>query len=494
MYRKLVGTDGSVRLKFDVWYDVERDEPCIVQRMKDGKMRCVPELGFATTSGDPGNLFQDDACTLSVMAFTTPSSPASCNDEVHAPTTKRYVYLRSPGRCEPTRLAEFPSTPKLATKTLFKKEWNGSCTAIPTGTEALEVFAWTPLHEIDPAEFALVTVSDDTAAGKTRLRDSRTIHSGADGSKAVASFQIVDGERNEFCAKQIDVDGAYRCMPQGRTLNSNRGGFSDADCKTNALRVSPYDPPCDGLDARDTTSRNMTRTDYVSCRTEVFPFFTASPLSTVYSQSDTCKATSTSGSPILDYSSQALPSPIGPSNFSPLAHVARDAPPGYYGKSGTRLTLRQSGEGSPDGFESMRSVDHYDNALKAPCTPTVLDDGKTYCVTPFRSQSYNAWPLYADDACADPVALFSKNNGCDIDASDVPKLLSANPDRQCWMAFSLYRGGAPVTLKKLYERRLPDTECQASGWSLIDFDVYRVRDLTKVPNSNFVELTMSFVK
>lgn len=491
LYKQFAGADGSVKLEFTTWYDVERDEPCTIQKTSDGKMRCMPDS--ALTSGDDGTIFQDDACSKPVTVLSPPRSPAYCDDEIRPPTTKRYIYIHSPGKCEPTRLGAFPSTARIATKTVFQKSADKGCVAHSFPTEGFEVFASEALQEIDAASFALFTVSDDTPESAGRLRTSRTIHSGSDGSKAIASFQLVDGQRNELCSKQLDVDGAFRCMPQGAPLLPDANFFSDSDCKTNALHANADDPPCDGADARDTSSRYVTRFDFTSCRTEIFPTFTAPPLSTVYRQNDLCNAVATSPASEAFYSWQALPSALGPSTFSAIAHVERDAPLGYYGKNGTRLTLRQSGVSSPDGFESLQSVTYYDNELRAACAPRVLDDGKTHCVPPVQEQAYDAGPLYADAACTDEVAIIPKVwLACSADAR-TSTLVTVIPDRYC-QAVRISRLGAPLSLQNVYEKPYPQTTCRVAGPKPADNQIYRVSELTTVPNSTFVELTTSFVK
>lgn len=493
-YLQLSGNDGSVKLEFAAWYDAERDEPCRVQKMSDGNMHCAP-LGESPVV-ELGSLFQDDACTAPVIAFHGPASTAACG-AVASLTTKRYVNVSSLETCALTRLAAFPTT-SIPTKTVFTKSGGGSCVAVSLVGKGLEVFAAsTPLPEIDPAKFAAITVSNDAPTTDKRLRASRMIHSGADGSKAVSAVRILDGQRNEFCENQLDIDGVHRCIPRGASISSSLY-FSDATCSQDVFELDKPDAldieaAC-LVDARNTFSRYMTRVSGISCqaRTEIFPIVATPPLSTVYGGSPASCAVQ---SPALigskpRYRWQDLPSAIGPGTFSAIADVEHDSPAGYYGKSGARLTLRQSGQGSADGFEAMQSMVYRDKGLGNACVPSVLDDGKTYCVPQSRRLVFAVGKIFADATCT--VSVVPVPNGypeCPGLFSDV-KLLSTSAG-ECG-GVHLYEPGRLVAATTLYWN--VDGPCTAISTDAKQFDVYLGSEVTTPAYSDFVELTPTLVK
>lgn len=504
LYKELTGSDGSLKREFHGWYDAARDEACTVQTMSDGKLHCAPS-GEVPALGR-NEFFADAACTEPVIGFAPPHPATTACKGPQPPRTKRYVDMSSAsadGCPSPTKLAAFPATTKLTTMTVYRKSAGGSCSANSLAGKNMEVFAspMTPA-EIDPADFVLLTASEDAATSSKRLRVSRSIHTGADGSKAVASTHILDGDRNELCWNQVDVDGEHRCMPRGTSLYSSIF-FSDPGCTQEAVYFDTQNPlDADArciVDARNNFSRYMTRSQGLSCqaRTEIFPIFATPPLSTVYAGTPGKCDPNTAGEGTSQslYAWQSLPSPIGPNNFATLAHAEHDAPSGYYSKSGARLTIRQSGDTSPDGFESMESMVYFDNELGTHCVPTVLEGGSTHCVSPVRILVFGPpGKVFANAACTESIVPVPKVElTCRPGAGGDAKLLAAAATAagSCG-PLRLYNPGPKVTPTTFY--MFQGSVCTLAQVDVSRFDVYRESDLVTVSRWDFVELTTSFVK
>ena len=497
LYHQLAGNDGSVKLELRTWFDTERDEGCVFQKMSDGKTRCAPYGEEPTLSRE--SYFQDAACSMPVIAFSHYVGELGeyCYYD-ESSYTKRYVRVKTGSRCAATRLARFPTTGRLAVTTVYRKHSDGTCSAFPLGSAPYEVFASPePLEEIDPSAFLAVTVSDDTPATNMRLRVSRTIHTGLDGSKSISAGQIVDSERNEFCWRSLDENGEHRCMPYSGSV-FNGFGYSDSRCTQPAWNVFNAEI-CDA-DGRFTFMRYMSRGD-VCNRSKLIPRFTSSPISTLYRGTPTsCTATGVPTDPTADYlyySAQPLPPSIAPSAFSPIAQIERDAPAGYYGKHGSRLSLRVSGDASPDGFEFADSMTFYDRELETSCSIATLTDGKNYCVGAYGWFGFEpSSGVFADAACTDAVAGVSKPNvicGSGSDAT-TPKFFADRPYSQngC-RTLRLYELGPRHEVQALYSRDQRG-ECSASYHRASDYDVYRVTELSEVAPSTFVELTSTLSK
>lgn len=494
IYRQTVGSDGSMRVDLRAWYDSERDETCVFQKLTDGKVHCAP-YGEAPVL-DRDSFFADASCALPVIAFSQPSSDTGerCTDP--SPVTKRYVRILGNRACDAPKLAAFPKAGRLAITTLYRKMSNGSCVKWPLVDQPYEVFeSPMPLEEIDPSTFVTMTSTDDTPATDHRLRTSRTILDGADGSRSVSSWRIVDSARNEFCDDQTDQNGDHRCMPYGASLYAS--DFSDPGCTRPAWQVS-NDPSYDE-DGRNTYARYVSRMDACG-RIELVSGFTARPASTLYYGSPAAcvgYGVSADGASNSLYYASPLPQAMAPTSFSPIARIERDAPAGYYGKSGARLSRRMAGSASPDGFESLPYVTAYDRELATACSPMTLQDGKTYCVGGVDDFTFEPSDgLFSDPSCNEAVAGVAKRNpDCEpTEGVTNARFLTGAPYSQNGCeTHRLYHPSEPVPVATLYFRDERGA-CVASAIEGHGHDVYRVSDLTEVLPSTFVEVTTTLLR
>lgn len=484
LFWRLDGADGSTHLRFDRWQDTLRDETCIFQPMADGQLHCAPwgELPY----GGRDVTFEDASCSKSVLVFVNDLEPISDCVEPRAPS-KRYVRLRN-DRCGVTRLAPFP-TQRLALTTVYVRDTEGTCSATQLPSES-EVFASpAPLEEVAASAFVAASVTDETT-GSARLRVSRKVRTGEDGSREIAEPRVVDTSRNDFCRRQADESGTMRCIPDGEWLSTY--GYADATCTTDAWSVANSNQ-CD-KDSRSTYPRYM-RTQTECGRVALYPRPTAFTSTVYHHQGAGCEATSvpSDGSGGYSYFTGSLPPAIPSSSFVALGETMRDAPAGYYGKSGSRLHVSQNAWTGTDGSDAALYDRLYDPELEDTCWPRMLGDGKIHCIGNFASFDYDErTKLFADAACTEPAVGISKYRTACTDRPPPRYYISFPATRGTCYTYGLYALGSAAPLATAYERRSSGACGVASQTSYAN--VYRLGDLTSVPPETFVELSSSLVK
>ncbi|HVJ89087.1 MAG TPA: hypothetical protein VM580_04730 [Labilithrix sp.] len=498
VYRKVTGNDGSTLLTLQSWYDTQRGEACTFQRLADGEVHCAP-AGEAPVLGE--SFFVDASCSMPVMVFhrSPPSPTQPCTPSTSV--SKRYAKIDSGSPCAPARLIELSKAGRLAAvTTVHRKTSEDTCEVYPLEDDDYEVFVVpSPAEEFDPDSFVKMTVVDETPPTGKRLRNSRKIYTGADGSKAISAQRIVDTERNEFCVHTADQYGVFRCMPHAEDVYAS-GSYSDSSCTQRSWSLTNH-ANCED-DARHTASRYMARVVYDACfRTEIFPRFMSAPLSTVYyGTPSSCSGVSLSTAPAAGafyYASQPLPPAISPNQFALLQRFERDAPQNSYGASGARLLLREIGHVSPDGFESFSGISYHDRELGSACHPMVLDDGKSYCVGSVEHLAFEpADGIFVDSACSVAVVGVPKTDlACAAAYGSVAAKFVAGHTRLSngCNVNRLYRPGTQIAVETLYARNQNMT-CSASHLRASDYDLYRASELSEVVPSTFVEVTSSVVK
>lgn len=492
-YRRYTGSDGSVLLTHLGWYDAARHETCELQKLSDGHLRCAP---WAEEPAMPRETyFQDASCAAPVIGFSvyTPRDGVDCASG-DPPRTKRYVRVGprpASNACVGTRLAAFPSSPRLALTTVYRRSPAGACEAYSLAGLTYEIYASpTPLEEIDPAEFVDVTTTDETPVTSERLRRSRMRWSGADGSSSLSYARIVDTQRDEFCTYQTDRNGQHRCMPVGEYLGST--GFSDPQCRHPAWGVTSS-TNCSG-DPRDKLAAYMQQPLPDTCgRVELYPRFATAPLSRYYYGTPTmCSAydspaDGSSGEYLFD---APLPSPVDPAAFSLLERSVVGVPPNVYGTSGSRLRLRAIAY-KTGAFSVAYTPELFDTVVGDFCSPTTLEDGRSYCVGGYDWLDYDTQssPVYADAACTDPIVGTSASaRECGL-ANGLPprRFLADRPfEANGCRTVRLYEPpAARAPIATIYQRAA-NGACQAVTVNGT-YDFYHLRDMKRVAPSRFVE-------
>lgn len=493
IYSKITGSDGSTRLSFVTWRDTQRDETCSFQTLADGQAHCAPS--GETPAFGRESYFQDASCTNPVVGFATYASSQGRYCYEQSPTTKRYVRITTPGdQCAATRLAVFPTTGRLALTSVYRKMPDGTCSAQPLSGGQYEIFASpSPLEEVDPNSFVSAVVTDDTPATGARLRVAHAAVSAADGAKTYLSSAIVDSQRNEFCFPLPDKSGTSRCTPYGSRVSTDFG-FADQSCTTSVWMVDR--PGACKVDARNSNDRYMFDVD--SCgRVTLYPRFTGPSLTTIYGKyNGMCSASSVADWDGDFYSTSGLPAPIPPSTLAPVDDVTHQAPAGYYGKPGTRISVQLKGFRSPDGSEVSWLRTDYDSALGTSCYSATLDDGKSYCVGGYRYLDIeSSESVFSNSTCTESVVGVHKANAA-CGAADDPTLKffsSRAYEQNGCVTQRLYSAGTPTSPATLYSRT-SDGSCVVSSYKASDYTVYRTSELTPVPPSTFVEETATLVE
>jgi hypothetical protein len=500
VYERYDFADGAELLWLFNFWDEQRQEPCEVQTLSDGKLHCAPR-GEPLPYG-PDEFFADATCTTSPVIGTRTDVRTPYCSIIYPQGAHRYFQLPSNRSCEPVRLIDFPTTAPLAVSTIYRKS-GSTCSAfsVAPGADYIdEIYASPPLPlvEVAPSSFATVTRTETIPVTSSRIRGAMYASSGDDGSKWTSLGGFVDSARNEYCYPTDATDGTSRCMPRGGEVES--WGFSDPGC-TKPVSEVVENGGC-LLDSLDTWGSYMTKAaPATACGnggTILYPRFTGQTLSTIYQGTpSSCSVTSVGPSwGISFYSQTTLPAPLPPSTFSEISEGWADTPNYRYVRNGSRITFKSFDDKTPDGFHQTSDYASPSDTKWGDCYPMTLADGNLYCVpstAPYFAFDSSRPALFADAACSVPVlGVDAPSTGCGGALASVyveqPAAVGS-----C-MALRFYRvPKTPIASPKLYAFDT-NAKCAPSTENTSQYAFFRRSDCEEISPTEFVAVTPSLQK
>lgn len=485
------GSDGSLIRSFDGWFDAERNELCEATELADGVVRCAPPAAYATEA------FSDAACAIPVLAFR---KYATCSGQPPAPTYE-YMSLPSGQACHGRRLAAYPESAPLALATMYQRDAQGACVATPLQNDGSYEFYARPaaIAEVPPEAF--VAFAESTVVqGERRIRVEQLLRVGADGSKGVRDEYagLVDTARNEKCSAGKDDVGVSRCFPGSTSLRKGTRYFTTATCSADSyvlMASSNVPSACAKQDPRDAHQRYFTdRID--ACHSTLYARPSSPPHTgpLYYSYNAACNPAASSPGD-MSWPPTAFTTTIATTVFAEATQGYALEGATFYGTRGSALVPARwttTSDGLSAGAGERVLVDA---ASGDPCTMTILENGRTYCVgaSEYARGGPGDGDQYADAACTEP-AVYVDRRSPDCATGERPELADVLVQqldaRSSCRAARLYRRPSQEIGGPGYQRdgngacvavqRAPDSSPTVR---------YRQKDLVPIDPASLVEIT-----
>jgi len=319
-------------------FDTLLGVPCAPRPASDGTTRCVP-VTYETV------LFTDSVCTNAVV----PLSDTPCSRRY---ATEYYVVA-------PEQPGMFVIGDEAPMASEFYEHINGTC-AKSSGWDASQKFTLHAAQPASPSEW--VELHEDIIPITQRLEKVDWVAD--DGSRVPESIRLVDGG--------ADCWGETRCIPAA--VARDDGVFADANCsvKVAGAKTTPVLIE-NGTDAATT---------YDAVGDEVTVVYINAPDSS-------CVSVPLSWGLGTHYYRHGAP--VSPDTFPPLAAT----PSG----SGRVRALAATSEGAELRREIGRG---YDAVARAICSPTLLSDGTTRCIT----SDVQGSGYFSDSSCTRVIDVY----------------------------------------------------------------------------------------
>jgi hypothetical protein len=378
--RYLVGDDGS--RVWHGWFDSARKEPCRIARGESGRYSCFPEGNRA--------VFRDDRCR----------EPAA----EHRACAHRYTAVaRGDSRCGNETMSLWEEGEALPAGDAFRLV-NDFCSG--------------PVQPVTGRVFALTRRVADTdlvrgtaESGRPDLRIGPRLVRFEDG--AVAPLDMLDGGRSRRCVR-VDTAKGTRCLPES-VLYIGRSGpyFSDQAC---SVPVAHADAPACLM---PTLALKVEGASGCYRVTEAYRLQANRRLDPRFVWSGASCETNR----ILPGHFYELSEPVDLASFPELK--VQESVAGR---------IRISSFVGGDGVAIPPLGQHlYDSQLQMECRVATAQDGKLRCLPldgPELTLDDPASAVFADAACARPLARYSGDRACRGPAPPAP-MVARVAQRQC---------------------------------------------------------------